>query len=70
MSETFTTNPVLTIEHCWTRDRVEECSADGSTATYPVPPPGQGWVIADYTHETRTKWRRVSLTLQHEGAAP
>jgi hypothetical protein len=68
MSETSTTNPFLTVDYCWTPDRLEEC-ADGSLASYPDPPPGQGWVIADYTHETRTKWRRLSLDARLDGAA-
>ena len=57
---------VAAVELVWTRDLVRE-HADGCQGTYPVPPPGGGWTIADFYKETRTQWQRPVLATLEEG---
>ena len=57
---------VAAVEFVWTRDLVRE-HADGSQGIYPVPPPGEGWSIADFDKETRTQWQRPVLATLEEG---
>jgi hypothetical protein len=57
---------VAAFELVWTRDLVRE-HGDGSQGTYPVPPPGVGWTIADFGKERRTQWQRPILATLEEG---
>jgi hypothetical protein len=57
---------VAAVELVWTRDLIRE-HADGSQGTYPVPPPGEVWSIADFGKETRTQWQRPVVAFLEEG---
>lgn len=59
MSARPLSRPFLLVEYESTRDRV--VPEVYGWRHEPVPPPGPGWVIADDTHERRTRWRRLFL---------
>jgi len=56
--------PQSRIERRWTRDRrgpriLGDDEWLHGWICYPVPPPGDGWVICDSTRDRKTRWERV-----------
>ena len=56
--------PQSRIERVWTRDRrgpriLGDDEWLHGWICYPVPPPGDGWVICDLSRERKTRWERV-----------
>ena len=66
MNVSCSTQIIAAIELQWTPDHVRD-NPDGSWGTYPTPPPGAGWTIANFDKERRTQWQRPVLATVEEG---
>ena len=53
-------HPTMLVERVTTRDtQIDE--PDGGWTSRPCAPPGDGWRIADASHDYKTVWRRIRL---------